>query len=353
VASEDQLRQAGDAYPAGMERYLQLPTTVTERVRARAEEVTAAAPTAYDKAIAVEAALRALPYETKVPTPPADRDWVDYTLFDVQTGYADSLSTSMVVMLRSVGVPARVVTGFAPGQYDETESAYVIFESEAHAWVEVFFPKYGWVNFEPSVLRDLPFRPTDTSTIVFPITEGEYFGESPDMFMDDPYFDGFGEFVPPLQGRNDEAWLAALGVLVGLVLALVAAWYIMMAVLKRGLRGLPWHAQWYGQFRRLARWAGLAGRASQTPYEYTAWLERRYPGTGQMVRPITECYVQGAYSGKEPGPEDLARASKAWDSLRRPLARRVFLRGVIAARERFDELRGELREQANKRRRAA
>jgi len=349
VASEDQLRQAGDAYPQGLERYLQLPPNIPDRVRTRAEEVTAAAQTPYDKAIALESYLRSLPYETKVPTPPSDRDWVDYTLFDVQTGYADSLSTSMVVMLRSIGVPSRVVTGFAPGQYDETEMAYIIFESEAHAWVEVFFPKYGWINFEPSVLRDLPFRPTDTSAIIFPITDGEYFGESPDMFMEDPAFEGFGDFVPPLQPRNDAAWLAALGVVAGIAVAIVAAWYIMMAVLKRGLRGLPWHAQWYGQFRRLARWAGLSGRASQTPFEYTAWLEQRYPGTGRMVRPITECYVQGAYSGKEPGPEELARASKAWDQLRRPLARRVFLRGVIAARERL----GELREQVRKRRRAA
>jgi hypothetical protein len=93
----------------------------------------------------------------------------------------------------------------------------------------------------------------------------------------------------------------------------------------------------------------LSGRDSQTPFEYTDWLESRYPGTGKMVRPIAEVYVQGAYSGEDPGPEELARASKAWENLRRPLARRVFLRGVIAARERFDELR----EQVARRRRAA
>ena len=86
-------------------------------------------------------------------------------------------------------------------------------------------------------------------------------------------------------------------------------------------------------------WAGLAGVTRRRPFEYTEWLESRYPGTGKLVRPIAEVYVQGAYSGQEPGPEELARASKAWEQLRRPLARRVFLRGVIAARERFEELR--------------
>jgi len=63
------------------------------------------------------------------------------------------------------------VTGFAPGQFDEEQAAYIIFESEAHAWVEVFFPKYGWINFEPSVLRDLPFRPTEDTVVVLPITD--------------------------------------------------------------------------------------------------------------------------------------------------------------------------------------
>lgn len=353
VASEDQLRQAGGAYPAGVEKYLQLPPTVPERVKARAEEITAAAQTPYDKAIAVEAYLRSLPYETKVPTPPSDRDWVDYTLFDVQTGYADSLATSMTVMMREVGVPARVVTGFAPGQFDENEGAYVVFESEAHAWVEVFFPKYGWINFEPSVLRDLPFRPTEEQAIVLPITDGSYLGDNPDMYLDDPYFDSFGEFTPYEAPREDVPWIIGLGVVAGLLVALVVAWYSMMLLLKRGLRGLPWHAQWYGQFRRLAAWAGMAGRSSQTPFEYTDWLESRYPGTGKLVRPIAECYVQGTYGNEEPGPEELARASKAWDTVRRPLARRVFLRGVIAARERFEVLRGELREQMARRRRAA
>ncbi|MGE3913493.1 MAG: transglutaminaseTgpA domain-containing protein, partial [Chloroflexota bacterium] len=215
VATEDQLRQAGGQYPAGVEKYLQLPPTVPDRVRELAEEVTVNSPTAYDKALAIEAMLRGLPYQTKVPTPPTDRDWVDYTLFDVQTGYADSLSTSMVVMLRTLGIPARVVTGFAPGQYNEEEAAYIVYESEAHAWVEVFFPRYGWINFEPSVLRDLPVRPSQESSIVLPITEGGYYGESPDMYMEDPYFDGYGEFVPLPPPRNDTPWIIGLGVVAG------------------------------------------------------------------------------------------------------------------------------------------
>jgi hypothetical protein len=222
----------------------------------------------------------------------------------------------------------------------EDQAAYYVSEADAHAWVEVFFPRFGWINFEPSVLRPLPFRPTEDVVVVLPISDLSMIGDNPDMYMDDEgYYSPGGDFSPPLPGRNDEAWFIGLGVVFGLLVLAFAAWYAVTAMLRRGLRGLPWHAQWYGQFRRLASWAGLAGRPSQTPYEYTEWLNERYPGTGTMVRPIAEVYVHGAYSGQEPGPEELARASKAWEQVRRPLAKRVLLRGVFAARSRFDELR--------------
>jgi len=340
VASETQLRGAGTDYPPGMEKYLQLPPTVPDRVRELTVQATANAPTPYDKALVVEQMLRALPYETKVPTPPSDRDWVDYTLFDAQTGYADSLATSMAVMLREVGVPTRVVTGFAPGTFMEDQGAYLVTEADAHAWVEVFFPRYGWINFEPSVLRPLPFRPSEDSIVILPSSDISMIQDDPDMYMDDEgYMGAMGDYVPPLPARNDEAWIIGFGVVAAILLAIGGAWFAATVLLRRGLRGLPWHAQWYGQFRRLAGWAGLAGRSSQTPYEYAEWLDERYPGTGRMVRPIAEVYVSGAYSGQEPGPEELARASKAWEQVRKPLARRVLLRGVIAARSRFEQLR--------------
>jgi transglutaminase-like putative cysteine protease len=341
VATEPQLRAAGVEYPSGIERYLQLPPNLPQRVRQAAAEATAGAQTPYDQAVAIERLLRSLPYETRVPPPPADRDWVDYTLFEVQAGYSDYLSTAMVVMLRSVGVPARAVSGFAPGEYDEQEAAYVVFESEAHSWVEVFFPRYGWINFEPSSLRALPFRPTDENAIPIDAIAGEFGGELPDMFLDDPFFDG-GEYFPSLAPRRDEAWIAALGFL-GVLLALAGlAYWGLLVLFRRGLRDLPWHAQWYGQFRRLAAWGGLGGRPSQTPYEYAAWLEQRFPGSEEVVRPITDVYVQGTYSGQEPGPEALATASAAWDQVRGPLSRRVLLRGVIAARAQLRALRARL-----------
>ena len=81
-------------------------------------------------------------------------DYVDQFLFDTKRGYCDNFSTSMVVMLRSIDIPARWVKGFAPGEYrlnDEGERVYQITNNEAHSWVEAYIPGIGWMPFEPTI----------------------------------------------------------------------------------------------------------------------------------------------------------------------------------------------------------
>ena len=294
--------------------------------------------------------LRSLPYETKVPTPPADRDWVDYTLFDVQTGYADSLATSMVVMLRTLGIPARVVTGFAPGQFDENEAAYIVYESEAHAWVEVFFPRLGWINFEPSVLRDLPFRPTEDVTIIIPITDGMFAGESPDMYMEDPYFDGFGEFVP-FEARPQRHALAdrprrrrpadpgGRGGLVrddGAAAARPARPAVARPVVRAVHAALPAGPGSPAATRR---------RRSSTPPGWSA--ATRAPASWSARSPRSTSRAPTA--ARSPDRRSWREPRRPGTSVRRPLARRVFLRGVIAARDRFEEIRDDFRERVKRR----
>ncbi len=146
-----QLQNAGSDYPTWItQRYLQLPETVPDRARALALELTATAPTPYDRAVAIEAHLRTIPYSLEVYTPPRNRDVVDYFLFDLQKGYCDYYASSMVVMARAAGVPARFVIGYAPSPYDYRTDQYVVREAEAHSWVQVYFPEYGWIDFEPT-----------------------------------------------------------------------------------------------------------------------------------------------------------------------------------------------------------
>jgi transglutaminase-like putative cysteine protease len=156
-ADEAELRASGNRYPDWVRtRYLTLPDTVPERVLALARDLTATAPTPYDRALAIESYLREFPYTLELPPPPMNQDVVDYFIFDLQKGYCDYYATSMAVLARAAGLPARIAVGYASGIYDMDLEAYVVSEDQAHSWVEIYFPGYGWVDFEPTA--ELPTR---------------------------------------------------------------------------------------------------------------------------------------------------------------------------------------------------
>jgi len=134
------------------ERYTQLPDDLPERVKELAVEITSSQANRYDKVKAIEGYFSAngFAYDTQnVAIPTADEDYVDQFLFDTKIGYCDNFSTSMVVLLRAVDIPARWVKGYTEGQRVELNS-YEITNNNAHSWVEVYFPEFGWVPFEPT-----------------------------------------------------------------------------------------------------------------------------------------------------------------------------------------------------------
>jgi transglutaminase-like putative cysteine protease len=147
----DRLRNAGSDYPSTItRRYLRLPESLPERVLGLAREVTQAALTPYDRAVAIETYLRSFPYTLEVDPPPSDRDVVDYFLFTAKQGYCDYYATAMVVLARAVGLPARIVVGYTSGEYDARSAEYIIRKENAHSWAEVYFSGVGWVEFEPT-----------------------------------------------------------------------------------------------------------------------------------------------------------------------------------------------------------
>lgn len=152
VASEDQLRQAGQAYPRWvLQRYLALPTEVPSRIKQLAIQLTATEPDPYDRARAIEQYLRqTYPYSLDVPRPPANQDLVDYFLFDLRQGYCDYYASAMVVLSRAAGIPARLAVGYASGTFEPKSKLFLVTQAEAHSWVEVYFPDIGWVPFEPT-----------------------------------------------------------------------------------------------------------------------------------------------------------------------------------------------------------
>ena len=156
-ATADELRRAGRDYPDRVrEAYLQLPESTTDRVRERSAAVAGDAETPYDAAVAIEEHLESeKEYSLSVPAPSGDV--ADTFLFEREAGYCTYYATTMVVMLRSQGVPARFVTGYTPGEA-VGDDRRVVRGLDSHAWVEVYFPDAGWVRFDPT-----PAGPRETA----------------------------------------------------------------------------------------------------------------------------------------------------------------------------------------------
>ncbi|MCB0961695.1 MAG: hypothetical protein KDA98_00025 [Acidimicrobiales bacterium] len=140
-------------------RYAQPPAT-TDRVRDLADEIAADAPTAYDAIVAFEEWMDGqVEYSLEAPLAPRDVDVVDHFLFEAEEGWCEQIASSLVVLARTQGIPARLVTGYVPGDRDPVTGAWTVRERDAHAWAEVWFPEVGWVPFDPTA--DVPLAGED------------------------------------------------------------------------------------------------------------------------------------------------------------------------------------------------
>ncbi|MCU0487817.1 MAG: DUF3488 and transglutaminase-like domain-containing protein [Anaerolineales bacterium] len=147
-----QLRESDPEYPEWVtERYLQLPPTITDRTRQLALEITQDLDNPYDRAVAITNYLREnIEYQETVPRLPEGAEPVDWFLFEYQKGFCNYYATAEVVLLRLAGIPARWSIGYAQGER-QADGTYLVRQLDAHAWPEVFFPGFGWVEFEPTV----------------------------------------------------------------------------------------------------------------------------------------------------------------------------------------------------------
>lgn len=330
-ASEDQLRSDSAAYPDWViERYLQLPDSIPDRVEQEARRVVdeAGATNTYDRAKAIEQYLRGMPFDLNVISPPPGRDATDFLLFDLKRGYFDYTATAMAVMLRELGIPARVAVGYVvdPGTGDET--TYTVRKDNAYSWVEVFFPTYGWINFNPTA-----DRPEGGVGGVGNLVPSEPF-ELPDL--GDLFPDG-GEILPedgnvPVGEALAEEpvvntpfnWALIWGPL--LVLALLAA----VALSGRfawnwGLGGLDGRARLWAKTQRLSGWVGLGSRPAETPREWS----RRMGKT--IEREDDAVLLSNAYEEARYGRPDLQRiededANTSYRNLRGALVAKLLRR---------------------------
>jgi hypothetical protein len=250
------------------QRYTQLPRSYP-RVQALAESVTAGAATTYDRVEALIAWIGAnTRYSTDIPPLSPGRDTVDEFLFGNRTGFCEQISTSLAVMLRSLGIPARETVGYVPGPYNPVTDLYEIRAKDAHAWVQVWLPGHGWQSFDPTAVVPLA-NPTPGGTALRDL--GGALARVP--------------VVP----------VSAVVVVVGMVVMLV--WW-------RRRRPASWAERVAREIERSGRRAGRPRRRSETISEYAAALETLSTGDGAATwRHLASEVEASAYGGREP-PEE-------------------------------------------------
>jgi hypothetical protein len=145
------LRAASTDYsPDVVETYLQLPAQLDPRIPELAKQITRDAKTPFDKALMIESYLRdRFTYTLTLTGQPGD-DPLAHFLFETHAGHCEYFASAMTIMLRTIGVPSREVNGFLPGEYNDLGGDYIVRTSDAHSWVEVYFPGNEWQVFDPT-----------------------------------------------------------------------------------------------------------------------------------------------------------------------------------------------------------
>jgi transglutaminase-like putative cysteine protease len=246
-----------------VERYTQLPE-VSPRVRALAQEITAGASTTYDKVRVMEDWLAAnIEYTLDVPPLQVGADAVDQFLFVDRKGFCEQIGTSMVVMLRSLGIPARLAVGYTPGRRNPITGLFEVRASDAHAWAEVYFPKYGWQGFDPTAAVPLAGD-----------AEVPTAGAALASYLRDR--------LPALAPN-----LLAVGALVGgaSAIALARTWWRRRGDRRRRARDRSWADASRERIEAAGARCGLPRLCHETTREYAQRLEEsvQVPDLGQVV----------------------------------------------------------------------
>ncbi|NNF65440.1 MAG: hypothetical protein HKN07_14430 [Acidimicrobiia bacterium] len=290
--------------------YLQLPDT-PQRVFDLAADVTRDAPTTYDKVRALEAWMATnTTYSLDIPTLPAGEDAVDHYLFEAQQGFCEQIGTSLVVMLRSLGVPARLAVGYIPGERNPFTGMYEVRASDAHAWAEVWFPGVGWQSFDPTAKVPLA-------------------GESGRLAAAAGLIDWIQERLPSFVDTGMEALIVLGGVAALAGLGVVGVRIIAAHKRKRNRDRYEQHV-W--RLERLGARCGRSRRSGETLIEYGRRLAEsplRDSDISSFATDLTDWQFSGGDATEERSLDDrIRRIERRHRDLRSTMtALRVTLRG--------------------------
>ena len=338
-----------------------------ERVHALASLLTSGVGGSYEQAWAIQRYLRdgtgsnPYQYDLSPPQAPSDQDPTDFFLFSSRHGFCTHFATAMVVLAREVGIPARLVTGYAAGHLDH--GRLVVRAADAHAWPELWIAGRGWITFEPTPSFPTPWQvsgvPAGPSPVVQPASlltatpspttpptatptrvASSPAGATPSARRasatpsapasataaagsgQGPGNGGGGPGAGGIASPNANAAVAA-------AIALGTVFVVALLALFPWLRA-PDATALYRRMTLLARWLGSGPRRGQTPLEWATRLASRAPDDRADVLALTSLYLRQRYSRRPADPGDLALARLTWRALRGRWLRRLVTRRRLA-----------------------
>jgi transglutaminase-like putative cysteine protease/predicted membrane protein len=337
LRNRTRLNQASTKYPANIQKhYLQIPPSIAPKVKQKTEEILAnyhrqtisqskekkSLNSNYEKALYLAQYLK---QNYSIPENPLDlpylseqEDLVEAFLFKHQGGYPDHFSTVLTMMLRSIGIPARLVAGYAPGEFNPFTGLYVVKNTDAYAITEVYFPKYGWFTFDP--IPNHPLYPPSVEDVeTFSVLR--QFWNWVAGWLPSPVTGLLNSVFGAIFGAIFRAisWFLALftqgwfGVLAGLMVATALSFLSWLGWVQwrqwlnqRWLNQLPPMERLYQQMLQWTSQKGLGKHPAQTPLEYAQASYQHHPlSIAQVIDDICQAYVQWRYGGHHPDWQEL------------------------------------------------
>ncbi len=343
------LREASADYPADVrDVYLQLPQ-LDPRIPELAKQITERAQNPFDKTIMLENYLRShFAYTLNLTGKPGE-DPLAHFLFETRAGHCEYFASAMAIMLRTLGIPTREVNGFLPGEYNDLAGDYIVRASDAHSWVEVYFPGTGWMTFDPTPpgaeSQGGVFSRLGQYMDWFELTWNEWVINydfihqiqlAQNMQRSTRNWTEIGRrwFAhEQIKGRNwMKSWNAGLGFLIPLAIGifLAALRFDLVVAFARRMR-LSWQlrspelarsnpqlaSRLYAELLYVLERRGFARQPTQTPFEFAAAVS--LPRLAPAVHEFTQCYTQARYGG---APCDTIRLRTLLEQIRSSFASR-------------------------------
>ncbi len=322
------LRQARSGFSPARRHYTQLPD-LSPDVGALADSLTQGLNNTYDRVAAINDYFhQEFDYTLELPGS-AREATLEYFLFERGEGHCEYFSTAMVVLLRSIGIHSREVNGFLGGRWNDFGQYLAVTQNEAHSWVEVWFPGFGWVEFDPT-----PSGAGSSAAVTSWLWPGRFLFDGLQHHWNKWVLDynldsqsGLYQRISELLRRQppenavslDQAPETQFDLNWMMVLLLVAG-LSGLILLRRSRRGPP-EVEFYLKFRESCRRAGFRADVGVAPLLLLDELASVGHPAHTRARTVVDYYLRSRFGGQELDAAERQKMKEGLAEVRRALRR--------------------------------